>query len=100
VDLYTSKIDSRRSPLLVVSMQLNRKLQFGLHIRQIRKQMGYSQEKLADICGMDRTYIGGIERGERNVSLENILKIADAFEVSPERLFQNLASKESDGRAE
>ncbi len=41
-----------------------------------------SQEQFADLCGLDRTYIGGIERGERNVSLANIEKIAKALRVS------------------
>lgn len=77
-------------------MQANRKLQFGLQIRHIRKGIGYSQESLAALCGMDRTYIGGIERGERNVSLENILKIADALDVAPKYLFQNLTELNSE----
>jgi transcriptional regulator with XRE-family HTH domain len=80
-------------------MQDSRKLQFGLHIRRIRKQKGYSQERLADLCQMDRTYIGGIERGERNVSLENILKIADALEILPFQLFHNLSGAEVDNSA-
>jgi transcriptional regulator with XRE-family HTH domain len=54
---------------------------FGNAIREIRTQRGISQEALADKCGLDRTYISGIERGERNPSLTNILKIAGALEV-------------------
>jgi transcriptional regulator with XRE-family HTH domain len=54
---------------------------FGNAIREIRTQRGISQEALADRCGLDRTYISGIERGERNPSLTNILKIASALEV-------------------
>lgn len=54
---------------------------FGNAIREIRTQRGISQEALADKCGLDRTYISGIERGERNPSLTNILKIAAALEV-------------------
>jgi predicted transcriptional regulator len=49
-----------------------------------------SQEEFADICGMDRTYIGGIERGERNVSLVNIERIAKALKMSIPRLFRNV----------
>jgi len=48
---------------------------FGEAIRNKRLEQGLSQEKLAELCGLHRTYIGGIERGERNVSLLNILKI-------------------------
>jgi transcriptional regulator with XRE-family HTH domain len=54
---------------------------FGNAIREIRTQRGISQEALADKCGLDRTYVSGIERGERNPSLTNILKIAGALEV-------------------
>ena len=53
----------------------------------MRKQRGVSQESLALECGLDRTYISGIERGMRNPSLTNILKIAAALEVTPEELF-------------
>jgi len=54
---------------------------FGNAVREIRTQRAMSQEALADRCGLDRTYISGIERGERNPSLTNILKIADALGV-------------------
>jgi transcriptional regulator with XRE-family HTH domain len=55
----------------------------GSTIREIRRQKGLSQEKLADLTGLHRTYIGGIERGERNVALMNILYIAKALNVTP-----------------
>jgi len=55
----------------------------GLTIRESRHEMGLSQEELADRIGLHRTYIGGIERGERNVSLENILRIADSLKIRP-----------------
>lgn len=60
---------------------------FGDAIRNIRKQRGISQEDLAHLCGLDRTYISGIERGVRNPSLTNILKIAAALQTSPAELF-------------
>lgn len=60
---------------------------FGEAIRGIRKQRGVSQESLALKCGLDRTYVSGIERGMRNPSLTNILKIASALQVSPAELF-------------
>jgi len=54
---------------------------YGSAIRELRISRGLSQERLADECGMDRTYVSGIERGERNPSLTNILKIAEALGV-------------------
>lgn len=60
---------------------------FGEAIRGIRGQLGVSQEELALKCGLDRTYISGIERGTRNPSLTNILKIAAALQVTPDALF-------------
>ena len=59
-------------------------------VRSRRQKLGVSQEAFADICGLDRTYIGGIERGERNVSLINIEKIAVAFKISLAELFRGV----------
>lgn len=61
---------------------------FGTTVREIRIQKGLSQEALADLCHLHRTYIGGIERGERNVGLMNILYIAKALSIQPGELFQ------------
>ena len=55
---------------------------FGKRVRELRKQKGYSQEQLADKAGLHRTYIGSIERGEQNVSIDNIDKIAKALKTS------------------
>ena len=60
---------------------------FGGRVRELRKQKGLSQEGLALACNLDRSYIGGVERGERNISLLNIQKIADALGVSARELF-------------
>lgn len=59
---------------------------FGLSLRDLRKQKGLSQEGLALACGLDRSYIGGVERGERNISLLNIHRIARALNVAPAAL--------------
>jgi transcriptional regulator with XRE-family HTH domain len=61
---------------------------FGVRIRNLRKKQRLSQEELADKAGLHPTYVGGVERGERNPSFESILKIADALEVSPGQLFR------------
>ncbi len=61
---------------------------FGERVRVLRQARGLSQEALALAAGLDRTYIGGVERGERNISLLNIQKIAQAFGVSPADLLK------------
>jgi transcriptional regulator with XRE-family HTH domain len=53
------------------------------NIRKIRTQKGLSQEKLADKAGLHRTFIGSVERSERNISLDNIWKLAIALDVEP-----------------
>jgi transcriptional regulator with XRE-family HTH domain len=63
------------------------KARFGQRVRELRKEQGLSQEALALICELDRTYIGGVERGERNVSLLNIHRIALALKVAVSELF-------------
>ena len=67
---------------------VNPKTLFGNKVRQLRMQRGLSQEKFAFECNVDRTYIGGVERGERNISLINIIKIAKALNIHPKELFE------------
>ena len=76
-------------------MATDRLVQFGLRIRRIRKSQGISQEKLASLANVDRGYMGHVERGTRNVSINNIFKIADALNVSPAAFFED----EGDGAA-
>lgn len=64
------------------------RVDFGMTVRKLRKRKDMSQEQLAEKAKLDRTYIGGIERGERNVSLLNIGKIANALGVEPWELFR------------
>jgi transcriptional regulator with XRE-family HTH domain len=68
---------------------LNRALveDFGKRIRQLRTERNLSQEQLAELTGFHRTYIGMVERGERNISLSNIGVFASAFEISVSELF-------------
>ena len=60
---------------------------FGTNLRNFRTEMGISQEKFAEKCGLHRTYISDIERFQRSISLENVQKIADALGVETYRLF-------------
>src|SRR5271165_6316172 len=60
---------------------------FGQALRERRHAVGLSQEGLADATGLDRTYVSGIERGERNPSLTNILKLAASVQTPPAELF-------------
>jgi len=55
---------------------------FGEKVRQIRKEKGLSQEALADLAGIDRSYMGHIERGDQNITLTKIFQIAKALETS------------------
>lgn len=60
---------------------------FGIRVQELRKQRKWSQMDLADRTGLHRTYIGAIERGERNLSLINIAKLAEAFNIEIADLF-------------
>lgn len=61
---------------------------FGKKVRDLRKARGFSQESFADAVGLHRTYIGSIERGEQNVSIDNIAKIAKTLKVKLTILFE------------
>jgi transcriptional regulator with XRE-family HTH domain len=63
------------------------KRRFGARLRRVRKSRKLSQEKVALLAGIDRSYLGGIERGENNVSLVNIERIAAALGIEPAELF-------------
>ena len=60
---------------------------FGKNVRKYRTKLGISQEKFAELAGLHRTYISGIERFQRSISLENIQKIADALQIETYQLF-------------
>lgn len=63
---------------------------YGAAVRRLRKQKGFSQEAFADACGINRGYMGGIERGEHNLALINIMKIIDALEIQPSEFFREI----------
>jgi transcriptional regulator with XRE-family HTH domain len=75
------------SILMAVSSDA-RKL-FAKKLRQIRQAQGLSQETLADLAGLHRTYVGSIERSERNVSIDNIERLAKALEVDIVEFFRD-----------
>lgn len=60
--------------------------QFGERLRAARQKKGLSQEKLAELAGVHRTFVSSTERGERNISLTNIVRLARALEIAPAKL--------------
>lgn len=67
---------------------------FGERVRSIRVERGYSQEKLAELSGLHRNYVGDVERGIRNVGLLNILHLSNALEVLPSELLAPFTGSE------
>lgn len=63
---------------------------FGKKVKMLRKETGLSQEKFSLLIDMDRTYFASVESGKRNISIENIEKIARGFNISLEELFRGL----------
>lgn len=66
----------------------NIKIIFGLKIKELRKQKSYTQEKLAKLSSINKSYISDIENGKRKVSLEIMNKLAKAFEIEVDKLFE------------
>ncbi|URW82159.1 helix-turn-helix domain-containing protein [Alcaligenes sp. DN25] len=79
--MTTSKPSKNKIPLL---------LAFGAVVRQRRKSLGYSQEAFGDACGIDRSYMGRIERGEHNPTLISIMKIVETLGLQPSEFFREL----------
>lgn len=63
---------------------------FGKAIRELRKEKGLSQEAFADLAGIDRSYMGHIERGEKNVTLTKIYQLSDALGITVLELFKRI----------
>jgi len=66
--------------------------QFGSRVRDLRKKRGWTQEQLAEAAGRHWTYIGGIERGERNITLQVVADLARALDVDIKELFRGLGN--------
>ena len=66
---------------------------FGSRLRQLRTERGWSQEAFADLAKLHRTYIGAIERGEQNISLQNIERVATTLGISLAELFAPFTDK-------
>ncbi|MCQ2604843.1 MAG: helix-turn-helix transcriptional regulator [Spirochaetia bacterium] len=60
---------------------------FGTNLRKYRNELGVSQEKFAEMCGLHRTYISDVERFQRSIALDNVQKIADALGIETYKLF-------------
>ena len=76
-----SSINDARLPVLAA---------FGQMVREFRKAQGFSQESFAYYCGLDRSYMGGVERGERNITLANMEIIITALQLKPSEFFAAL----------
>jgi len=70
----------------VAASRSDRHRAFGAALRERRIRVGLSQEQLAEVAGLDRTYVSGVERGERNPSLTNIYKLSDALATTLPKL--------------
>ena len=69
---------------------------FGMAVRKLRNAEGISQEDFADVAKIDRSYVGQIERGERNISLNKVFLICDALHVTPSDLFLTMENVEQE----
>ena len=89
-DTHSPWIDSSSMMTMCLMAKKDILEAFGDRVRELRKEAGWSQEEFADQCELDRTYVGGIERGERNLALRNIQKVADALGLTIAELMEGV----------
>ena len=73
-------------------------VELGKRVRALRTARGLSQERLGELASIHRTYVGSLERGERNVALINIVRLAEALEVDPAELVKGMTSAGGGGK--
>ena len=73
-------------------IRANVTVELGRRVRALRQKRGLSQERLGELAHVHRTYVGSLERGERNVALINIVRLAEALEVDPAELVKGMSS--------
>jgi transcriptional regulator with XRE-family HTH domain len=71
-------------------------VQFGRVVRELRREKGLSQEAFADLAGVDRGYMGNIERGKSNLTLSKVFQISKALQVAPEEIFQRFSANSAE----
>ncbi len=79
-----------RIAIIIVLMKKNCLKAFGNRVKELRKECGLTQFELAEKIGLSTNFIGMVERGERNTSVEKIFKLANAFNITLARFFENL----------
>ena len=79
-------------------MSTDPRITFGLRLMELRKARGWSQERLALESSIARSYLGGVERGKRNIALLNIVRLADTLGVAPSALLEQPATPVSPRR--
>lgn len=85
--IYSASIDSL---VIWLSEVTNKRIvRLGKRIRQLRSARGLSQEELANLTKIDRSYMGGIERGEHNTTMRKFLQICDTLEMTPSEVFED-----------
>jgi transcriptional regulator with XRE-family HTH domain len=77
-----------RKACILLFVKADARVLFGRRLRELRKRIGLSQEALAHQAGLDRSYVGGVERGEYNISLMNICLLAQALDLPPHELLR------------